>query len=172
MGFEKLIELVVQFLEFFRFCLIVDCYEKGVHLRKGILLRVVEPGLRFQIPGYIDRIITESVVTQIFQCASQSLVTKDLKPVALGVTIVYNIEVIEKAILEVQDIRTAIQDACLCTVAELTAESTWQELCAPQFSKDLTAACRALAKKYGIRIQSVRVNEIAPLRTYRMITGV
>lgn len=171
MGFEKLIDLVVQFLEFFKFCCIVDCYEMGVHLRKGNLLRVVHPGIRFHIPGYVDRIMTESVVTQIFQCATQSLVTKDLKPVALGITIVYEIDDIAKAILEVQDVSTAIRDACLCTAAEQAAMSTWEEMCAPGFSTSLTAACRKLARKYGIKIQSVRVNEIAPLRTYRMITG-
>lgn len=172
MGFEKLIDLVVQFLEFFKFCSIVDCYEKGVHLRKGKLLRVVEPGLRFQLPGYIDRVITESVVTQIFQCASQSLVTKDHKPVAVGITIVYDIEDIAKAILEVHDIRTAIQDACLCTAAEQVSDSTWEEVASSSFTKTLTTPCRRIAKKYGINIQSVRVNELAPLRTYRMITGV
>jgi regulator of protease activity HflC (stomatin/prohibitin superfamily) len=170
-GLEKLIELVEKFLEFFRFCEVIDSYQCGVHLRKGKFLRRLEPGIRFQLPFYIDSFITETGVTQVYQGATQSLVTKDGKAVAVGAVITYHIHNPEKALLEVHDVNTAICDACFATIAEQVAATTWDDIRTPAFADDMTAACRKLGFKYGIEVERVRFNELAPLRTYRLITG-
>jgi regulator of protease activity HflC (stomatin/prohibitin superfamily) len=171
MGFEKLIDLVVQFLAFFRFCEIIDVYQGGVHLRWGKPIRILEPGLRWQFPFYIDNFITESSATQVFQCATQSLVSIDGKPLAVGVVITYRIHDFEKALLTVHDVRSAICDACFGTVSEQIGSSTWDEIRAPEFLETLSKSCRKLGFKYGIEVERVRFTELAPTRTYRTITG-
>jgi membrane protease subunit HflK len=171
MGFEKLIDLIVQFLEFFRFCTIVDCYERGVRLRFGKFHSVMEPGFHWLAPFYIDNPITESTVTQLYQCATQSLVTFDGKVVAAGIVITYNIRDIRKALLEVHAVKDAVYDACHATVAEMLAKTLWDEVRSAEFLGKLTAACRKLGFRYGIEIEQVRFSELAPVRTLRLVDG-
>jgi regulator of protease activity HflC (stomatin/prohibitin superfamily) len=171
-GFEKLIDLVVQFLEFFRFCTTIDCYERGIHLRFGKFYRVLEPGIRLQIPFFIDRVITENVVPKLHQLPTQSIATKDDKQIAMGAVICYSIRSIEKAVLEVESVNHAVNDACQTAILDLILASTWDEIRAPEFGDTLTAKCRKRAWKYGIEIESVRFCELALVRTYRTITGV
>lgn len=172
MGAEKLIDLIVQWIKAFQFCCIVDCYEEGVHLRKGAFLRVVKTGLWFHFPGYYDRIITENVVSKLHQLPTQSIATKDGKQIAMGAVICYSIRDIKKAILEVESVNHAVNDACQTAIADLILASTWDEIRAPEFGDELTAKCRKRGWKYGIEIESVRFCELALVRTYRMITGI
>lgn len=171
MGFEKLIDLIVQFLEFFRFCIIVDCYELGVRLRRGKFHAVLDPGIHLLCPGYIDSALTESSVTQIYQCATQSLITSDDKAIAAGIVITYHVHDIRKALLEVHDVKSAIYDACLGTTTDLVMHATWDEVRKPEFLEQLTKACRKLGFRYGLEVEKIQFNELAPLRTYRLITG-
>src|SRR5690348_16421157 len=87
MGFEKLIDLVVQFLECFRFCTIIDCYERGVRLRLGKYPKALDPGFHWQAPFFIDRILTENVVPKLHQLPTQSIATADDKQIAMGAVI-------------------------------------------------------------------------------------
>lgn len=171
MGFEKLIDLVVQFLEFFRFCTTIDCYERGVKLRLGKFKGAVEPGIHAQIPFFIDRIITENVVPKLHQLPTQSVVTKDDKQIAMGAVICYSIRSIEKAILEVESVNHAVNDACQTAILDMILASTWDEIRAEDFGEKLTSKCRKRAWKYGIEIETVRFCELALVRTYRTITG-
>lgn len=170
MGFEKLIDLVVQFLEFFRFCTIIDCYERGVRLRFGKFVKELDPGLHFQWPFFIDSILNENVVPKLYQLATQSIMTRDGTPIAAGAVICYQIRSIEKALLEVDTVQHAVADACQSTVAEEILSATWDEVRAPEFSERLTTACRKRGFRYGVEIMSVRFCELAPVRNYRTIT--
>jgi regulator of protease activity HflC (stomatin/prohibitin superfamily) len=169
MGLEKLFDLIVQFLEFFRFCSVIDCYEKGVHLRKGKLLRVLEPGIRFMIPFYIDRMSTERVVVRVRELLTQTLITKDGKQIAAGIIIEFKIFDIVKAMLEVNEVIEAVDNACQATLAEHVLAETFADICTEGFAKALTTACNLRAEPFGIEIRSVRLFELAPVRTYRLI---
>lgn len=171
MGFEKLIDLIVQFLEFFRFCTIIDCYERGVQLRFGKKLRILEPGLRWQIPFFIDNVLNENVTPKLYQLCTQSIVTGDGVSVAAGAVICYQIRDIEKALLEVDTVAQAVADSCQSTVAEEILAATWDEVRAAGFSDRITATCRKRGFRYGVEIMSVRFCELAPVSNYRTITG-
>lgn len=172
MGFEKLIDLIVQFLECFRFGTIIDCYERGVKLRLGRLHATLEPGFHWQFPFYIDRVITENVVVKLHQLPTQSVATKDAQQIAMGAVIAFSIRHIDKAILEVESVNHAVNDAAQTVILDLILSSTWDEVRSPEFGDLMTAQCRKRAWKYGIEIESVRFCELALVRTYRMITGI
>lgn len=171
MGFEKLIDLIVQFLEFFRFSTIIDQYERGIRLRFGKYVDELEPGFHWQIPFFIDTILNENVVPKLYQLATQSIMTRDGVPIAAGAVICYQIRSIEKALLEVESVNHAVADSCQSTVAEEILNATWDEVRAPEFSDRMTATCRKRGFRYGIEIMSVRFCELAPVRNYRTITG-
>jgi regulator of protease activity HflC (stomatin/prohibitin superfamily) len=170
-GVDKLIDLIVQFLEFFKFCTVVDCYERGVRLRFGKFKEELNPGFHWQWPFFIDNILTENVVPKMHQLFTQSVATLDDKPVAMGVVVCYSIRSISKAVLEVENVAQAVNDACQATIVEVILASTWDEVRSPTFTDKMTAACRKRGWKYGIEIESVRFCELAIVRTYRTITG-
>lgn len=169
MGFEKLIDLMVQFLEFFRFCVVVDCYQRGVCLRLGKFHRVLEPGFHWLLPLCIDNPILERVVPRLRELCSQTLVTADGKPVAVGIVICFEIFDIQKAVLEVNEVLEAVDDACHATLAEHVLAEDYEALRTEGFAKALTTSCRIHAEKFGVAILSVRMHELAPTRTYRLI---
>jgi regulator of protease activity HflC (stomatin/prohibitin superfamily) len=169
MGFEKLIDLLVQWIEALQFCCIVDCYEQGVHLRKGEFLRVVEPGLRFHYPGYYDRIITENIKPCARPLGLQSLLTKDGKTVSINTVITHYIADIRTAVLEVENVHQAILDSCAGEIGRLVMSSTWEQIIDESFPNRLAIACRRRAKEYGIHIERVQIMELTPARALRLL---
>jgi regulator of protease activity HflC (stomatin/prohibitin superfamily) len=172
MGIDKLIDLFVQFLEAFRFCTIVDCYQEGVCLRFGKFHRELKPGFHWLIPFYVENPIIESVVSELHQLPTQSIATRDDKQIAVGAVICFSIRHIEKATLKVHSVNHAVNDACQTSIAELILAATWDEVRAPAFSDKMTELCRARGWKFGIEIESVRFCELALVRTHRVISGV
>lgn len=165
---DRLIDVVVEFIDRFRFFRVVDANEQAIVLKWGVLERVLDPGRHFYWP-FVYRSVVDTVVPRLYEMVSQSLVTADGKPVAAGVVITAKIRDIAKSLLEVENVDSAIQDATQATLAELVMESNWDFLRTPEFADRLTAACRKQAFKYGVEIIRVRLHELAPLRTFRLI---
>lgn len=172
MGIDKLIDLVIQFLEFFRFCTIIDCYERGVRLRLGKFVEELEPGLHWQWPFNIDNILNESVVTKLYHAPTQAIITSDGKTVIICVIVAHSIRSIKKALLEVSDVYDAVRDSCIATVAEMINHAPAAEVMREGFFDQLTVECRKRGWKYGVEIESVRIAEFTPARTYRIVGGV
>jgi regulator of protease activity HflC (stomatin/prohibitin superfamily) len=169
MGFEKLIELLVQWIEALKFCCIVEYYEEGVHLRKGNFLRVVSPGLRFHLPGGLDRIICYNVKPCARPLGLQSLLTKDGRAVSINTVITHYISDIKTAVLEVENVAQAILDSCMGEIGRLVMTSTWDQIVHEDFPNKLSIACRRRAKKYGIHIEEVQIMELTPARALRLL---
>jgi membrane protease subunit HflK len=171
MGIEKLIDLIIQFLEFFRFCTIIDCYERGVRLRFGKFVGELEPGLHWQWPFNVDNILNESVVTKVYNPPTQAIITGDGKTVIIGIIVAHSIRSIKKALLEVSDVHDAVRDACIATVAEMVKHSSADEIVSEGFSNRLTIECRKRGWRFGVEIESVRICELTAARTYRVVGG-
>jgi regulator of protease activity HflC (stomatin/prohibitin superfamily) len=169
MGFEKLIDLIVQFLEFFRCCTIIFHYEEGVQFRRGRFYRVVKPGIRFQLPFYIDDILTDNVKPCARPLGLQSLVTKDERTVSINAVVTHYISDIQTALLEVENVTQAILDSCAGEIGRLVMASTWSEIIDEDFPRRLSIACRRRAKKYGIHIEEVQIMELTPARALRLL---
>lgn len=169
MGFEKLIDLVVQFLEFFRFCTIIDHYERAVHLRFGRPYRVLEPGLWFQIPFFVDNVLNDNIKPRAKTLGLQSLLTTDDRPVSLGAIVTFSITDIQTALLEVEDMDTAVLDSCAGVIGNAVLNSTWAQVRSEDFPNKLAVACRRRAKEYGVLIERVQLMELTPARTLRLL---
>lgn len=169
MGIEKLIDLFVQFLEFFRFCEVIDYYERGVHLRRGLPIRILEPGIRLQIPFFIDSFLTDNIKPCARPLGLQSLLTKDGKTVSINTVITHYIADIQTALLEVENVHQAILDSCAGEIGRLVMSSTWDQIVHEDFPNKLSIACRRRAKKYGIHIEEVQIMELTPARALRLL---
>ena len=77
--FDNLIDVLLQFAEYFRFYTIVRHYHEGVVLRFGVYHRTIKPGLRWLWPLGVEDAILDGVVTRTSCTSNQALTTADNK---------------------------------------------------------------------------------------------
>ena len=88
--FDKLIDLIVTFINDILPWKIVDQWEEGVHLSTGKFKKIIKPGLNFKIP-FFDQIITTPVITQTVNLSAQTVTSEDNRSVVLTSIVRYHI---------------------------------------------------------------------------------
>lgn len=167
--FDRLIDLLIQFIELFKFWHVVDPYEEALVLRLGKLNRHLTCGYHLVIPFGIDRVMDEHVVPRVINCDNESVTTKDGKPIGFHAVVTYRVRDVEKILLEVEDGNHAVTDACAGEIARVLRESTWAEIEQPEILEKLTKACRARGFKFGVEIMSVQLAGMVLCRTIRLM---
>lgn len=168
--FDRLVDLIIEFVHLFHFMVVLPEYEKGVQLRFGKFVRVLEPGLHFIYPFSIDEVMKEAVVPTTHSLGDEATVTKDGKTAAFHAIVTYRVHDIRKAMLDVNDTDHAVRDACAGEIGKVMRERTWEEL---QHSEalldDLTSACRKRGFRYGIEIMAVQLASLALAKNIRVM---
>lgn len=166
--FDKLVDLLVSSLHLCMFWTVVQAYEQAVRFRLGHFVEVLEPGFHWRLPFAIDYVHKEHVVPRTERLASLATTTADGKSVAFDAVVTYRISDIRKAVMEVEDVRDSIADACAGVIGTSLAGATWESIRTGSISDDLTAACRKRGWKWGIEIQSVQLTGISLVRNLRL----
>lgn len=166
--FDKLIEIVLQFIDLFRFWEIIDDYERGIVLRLGKYSKSLDPGLHFITPLGVDKVLKDNVVPRTANLGAQALVTLDGKQITVSAIVTAQIRDIRKIFLEVENVDQALTDSCYATIGDLVVTHTWDQLRTPEFSDTLTKACRKQAFRYGIEILRVQLADLMPSRGIRL----
>lgn len=168
--FDRLVELLIQFADMFRFWVVLNPYEKGVLLRLGKFVKVVEPGLTFKYPFGVDEILHESVVPTTHSLGNESIITKDGKGVGFHAVATYKIRDIEKAMLEISDTDHAVRDACAGEIGRVLREHNWCDIIgSAEILDELTAACRKRGFRYGIEVMSIQLAGLALVKSIRLM---
>src|SRR4051812_13956814 len=100
MGLDTIFEWVVQCYDSIKPYWIVEQYNKGVLLRFGKFVKVLEPGIHPKWP-FIDSALEESIVPTTMRLYCQSLVTKDEKNIVVQGIIKYKVIDIQLLLLGV-----------------------------------------------------------------------
>lgn len=165
---DKLIDLIVDFIDLFRFWEVVDEYEQAVVLRLGRFNRVLDPGFHWILPLGIERAMSDSVVKTTKNLAPQSLTTADGKTVVVSGIITRSISDIQTALLECESVETVIQDCAYGAIAKIVRAHTWEELHTDEFAAAMSKEVRTRAKEYGIQIHRVQLSDISLARSIRL----
>lgn len=168
LGFERLLDLIIEFLEFFRFCVTIDDYQQAVVLRLGKYHKILEPGFHILIPCYIDRALEATVVTNTTRLSSQSLTTKDGKSIVVAAVVTWEVRDIKKYLLGVEGHIEAMEDTAYGSIASYVLTHTWDELISATAMEEITAAVRKKAFKYGIEIQLVQFSDLVLTESYKV----
>jgi regulator of protease activity HflC (stomatin/prohibitin superfamily) len=167
---DKLVEIVIQFAELFKFWVVMAPFESGVKLRLGKYVKNLEPGWNWMIPLGIDQYEHEHIVPRTHSLQTQSVTLMDGKQVGFQAVITYKVRDIKVALLEVEDSEHAIKDACAGTIAHTIAKCTWLELVESEDWVDrVTTACRKRGFKFGLEITSVQFSTLALVKTLRIL---
>jgi regulator of protease activity HflC (stomatin/prohibitin superfamily) len=146
---------------------IVNQYNGGVQLRMGKMLRTLEGGWYWKIP-FADTILIEHVVPRTERLTGLAATTSDGKAIGFDAVITYRISDIQKALLDVVDLKDAIADTCAGIIGTELSNAVWIDIIHGNTVESLTKACRARGWKWGVEIQLVQLTGVAPVKNLRV----
>lgn len=169
---DRLVEFFISFVDLFRFWIVLEPYEKGVLLRLGAFVRVVEPGFHWIIPLGVDHVIHENVCMRTQSLGDLGTTTKDGKQIGYHGIVTYRISDITKAMLEVEDAQDSVKDSCSGTIGAFLTGCTWEQILTdPETMDRMSAACRKKGWRWGIEIINVQLAGVSSVRTIRLMNS-
>jgi regulator of protease activity HflC (stomatin/prohibitin superfamily) len=137
-------------------------WERAVVLRLGRLDRIAGPGLFFIIP-VVDQVaywIDQRIQTTEFN--AQQALSKDTVPVNIDAVIFWQVHDTERAALEIQDYRRAIQQVAETSLREIVGSSMLATLLAERTKGDeiLRDVIGRKTGDWGISVISVEIRDI------------
>lgn len=166
--FDRLIDLITNWIEQLLPFFIVRDYEECVVLRFGKFHRTVTKGFHWRIP-FVDEPMTQHVVVTTLNLSPQSLYTTDKQNIVVKGVIKYRISDVQTFLLEVYDAQDAISDMTQSIIKNIVMSKTMDECIDPEIDNTLTKKARVEAKKWGVEIQQVTLTDLAPIRSFRLI---
>ena len=176
--FDRLFDIVFQFLDLFKFWVVIDEFEQGVILRLGKYHRVVGPhdgwrttGLHFTIPFNVDNVLVDNVVPRTVNLGEQGLTTLDGKSITVSAVVTAQIRDIRRALCDVENVDEALMDSCYATIGDLIVAHNWETVRTPEFTETVTKACRKQAFRYGLEVLRVQFADRIPSRAIRLLSS-
>ncbi len=166
--FDKLIELLSNWIEQLLPVFIIRHYEMGVLMRWGKYKCVVSPGVYFKIP-FFDEVINQHVVVTTLSLPPQSLYTKDRQNIVVKGLVKYRIVDVKIFLLEVYDAQDALSDMTQSIIKNIIMDKTLDECIDTEIDNTLSKKARVEAKKWGVEIYQVTLTDLAPIRSFRII---
>lgn len=166
--FDKLIELITNWIEQILPVFIVRQYEMAVVLRNGKYKKTYHPGIYYKIP-FFDEVIAQHVVVTTLSLPPQSLYTKDKQNIVVKGLVKYRIADVKTFLLEVYDAQDAISDMTQSIIKNIVMDKTLDECVDSEIDNTLSKKARVEAKKWGVDIQQVTLTDLAPIRSFRII---
>lgn len=142
---------------------IVEQYEKGIILRLGKFLTVVEPGVNVVIP-YIDSIIKVDVRERVINVDPQKVITKDNVSVTVDAVIYYRVVDPVKAEFEVEDFDTAATTLAQTNLRNVVGDKTLDETLTARdvINASLRDVLDEATHGWGVKVTRVEVQKIDP----------
>jgi regulator of protease activity HflC (stomatin/prohibitin superfamily) len=169
--FDKLVDLLANWIDQLLPIVIVPSYEEGVLLRFGIFKKVLYPGIHFKVP-FFDEIIHQHVVVTTLSLPAQSLYTVDKQNFVVKGMVKYKISDVKTFLLEVYDAQDALSDMSMSIIKNVVTSLSAEKCIDPELDNLLTKKVRMEAKKWGVEIQQVTLTDVAPIKSYRLINDV
>jgi len=155
------LETILKFIEHFYFFRVIEADEMGVHMIFGRWVRVLSPGIRFRFPC-VDRMRTTNIKEQIINLPNQSVGEK-----AFSLTIRYDIEDVQKALLNVQDYDSSLQNLAMEIASNYMSKNT--ECSCLQLQSNIYDELTTEAEEWGINIINVGITDFAKHRVLRLM---
>jgi regulator of protease activity HflC (stomatin/prohibitin superfamily) len=168
--FDRLVDIVLQFVELGKFWYVCEPFEAGVKTRLGRFVTVLEPGFHWCWPLGVDRVVTEHTVPRTHMLGPQSATTKDGKQIGFEAVITVKVNDIRKALLEVEHSEDAVKDSCAGTIGQVLSTCEWRDIISDEAVLDkITAACRKKGFRFGLEVMSVQFSSMALTRSLRLL---
>ena len=165
--FDKLIDFLLNLKDELIPIRIINEWEKGIQMRGGKFLRVVEPGIRFKFP-FIDHIWTAYTVAQTVDLSPQTLTTKDGKNIVLKGIIRYKVNDPKKYLMSVNSAKDVLVDTVQGVIKQIIENYTWGS--DVELNDLITEKSAPVVKVWGIKVEQVTLVDFGIIRTYRLMS--
>ena len=166
--FDKIFEILAQLWGHFVPIEVIKQYEKGVRLRFGKLKDPdMNPGLHFKIP-FVDEIVRVVVTVDTLEINPITITTTDNITVIIGAVLEFEINNINKYIIETNEARSNAHDICRGIMADYLTDRTWIEC---KDKKTIRTIIKLLTKKFeemGIKVISLIFTDMCVTRSYKL----
>jgi regulator of protease activity HflC (stomatin/prohibitin superfamily) len=141
---------------------IINQYERGVVFRLGRVRGGVKaPGMRLIIPG-VDKMRKVSLQTITLPIESQKIITKDNVSMDVAAVAYYQINDPIKALVEIQNVTSAIYQIAQTTVRNIVGQSALDEVLSStaKINDAIKAILDESTKKWGVYVSTVELKDI------------
>ena len=140
---------------------IVQQYQRGVVFRFGRVIGVREPGITLIIPvADVLRHVSLRIVTRPIQ--SQGIITHDNVSVDVSAVAYYRVVDPVKAVVAIEDVRTAIDQIAQTTLRKVVGQHTLDETLAEtdKINVDIRGILDTVTAEWGIEVTLVELKDI------------
>lgn len=171
--FDRLVDVLLQCVGFFKCAVVIDVYQRGVRLRRGINPILLEPGFHWIVPFAVDRVIEELVVPRTVRLPPQTVTLADGNTIVVEPQVTFQVRDVVKEVCEAENAEAAALNATAGVIRRHLSGARWEELLNGQSSEELetaiTKAARPRGFRWGIEIMEVSFASLAKARTIRLI---
>jgi regulator of protease activity HflC (stomatin/prohibitin superfamily) len=147
---------------------VMNPYTAGVHLRMGRFLRLLASGGWYWKIPLVDDVIEDYIVPRTERVTGLATTTVDGKSIGFDAVVTYRVSDIQKALLDVHDLKDAIADTCAGIIGTELSNASWASIVHGDTVEQLTTACRKRGWKWGVEIQQVQLTGVAPVKNLRV----
>jgi regulator of protease activity HflC (stomatin/prohibitin superfamily) len=141
---------------------IINQYERGVVFRLGrVRGGIKEPGLRLLIP-VVDQMRKVSMQIVTLPIESQKIITKDNVSIDVSAVAYYQVTDPIKAVVEIQNVVSAIYQIAQTTVRNIVGQSALDEVLSETtaINAKIKDVLEASTEKWGVLVSTVEVKDI------------
>jgi regulator of protease activity HflC (stomatin/prohibitin superfamily) len=166
--FDRLFEVLQWVGEALLPFVVLQPYEAAVLVRLGRFKRVLAGGFHWLAPFHIDVVWHDHITPTTHHLAGLSTTTKDGRSIGFDAIVTYKISDIEKALLNVTDVKDAVVDTCMGIIGTALSDATWEDILHGRMTDELTKLCRARGWRWGIEVMSVQLAGVALVKNIRL----
>jgi regulator of protease activity HflC (stomatin/prohibitin superfamily) len=141
---------------------IINQYERGVVFRLGKVQNVIkQPGLRLIIP-IVDQMRKVSLRIITLPIESQQIITKDNVSISVSAVAYYQIQDPIKAIVEIENVVSAIYQIAQTTVRNIVGQSALDDVLSQTaaINEKIKAILDVQTEKWGVVVSTVELKDI------------
>ena len=141
---------------------IVAQWERMIVLRLGRFQAAAEPGLRLLIPIF-DTAMFVDMRVQTVPIAQQQAITQDNIPVVVNGVIFFRVVDAQKALIDVQDYRSAIWRLAQATLRDVAGKLTLDELLSHQdrLEAEIARNIEGASRSWGLLVEAIKLEDIS-----------
>lgn len=161
MGLEKLFDVILEFIGYFKFWRVIPVNKMGVKIRWGKNPVELPPGLHWILPFEIDHVKTCIVKPEWVSTMAVHVTTADLKTLAVAPTVKYNIVNAIAWLYDVNDAPTNLHEVTRLCTSDVVTDCTWEECMTKPVWTKIKNKIKDKTKDLGVEIEDFGLIDIA-----------
>lgn len=157
-------DLIEYLLKIFRWWVSVLPWERGLRIRLGKKVKLLNPGFHFRFP-FFDTVHIQTIRLRVVTIPPQTITTKDGQTLTVTLVVGYSIKDIEKVFNTIHHPEATI---CNLVSGEVSDFVSQNNTCSPKIIQE--EVLKKISKlDYGLNIEYIKVTGYAIVKTFRLI---